>query len=67
MADDVKIFLAALATCPAVAAFIIGMASADNVFDDFMESLQAWFVLTIGFMVVVSAAAALVFVWTWAA
>ena len=66
MSEDIRVFLAMIATCPAIALFIVGLASLDSVFDDLREGFGVWVLLSGGLITLVSAGFGLISVWTWA-
>lgn len=67
MADDVKIFLAALTSTPFLALFLLAaiMLTSDEVVD-IIHALQIWLFITVILAVFVLSAGGLYFVWTWA-
>lgn len=67
MNDDVKMFLAALATCPAIALFVLTMVmlTSDEVVD-IIHALQIWLLIAAILAMFVLAGGGLYFVWTWA-
>jgi hypothetical protein len=67
MSDDVRVFLAMIATCPAIALFIVIMAAMDgSTIEDAREGFGIWALLSAGLILLVSAACGLYAVWTWA-
>lgn len=67
MSEDVRVFLAMIATCPAIALFIIIMAAMDGTtIEDFHEAFGIWALLTAGLILLVSVGFGLISVWTWA-
>lgn len=66
MNGDVRVFLAIIATCPAIALFIVGLASVDSVFSELHEAFWTWALISGALITLVSAACGLYAVWTWA-
>ena len=67
MADDVKIFLAALGSAPALSLFLLAliMLTSDEVVD-IVHAAQIWLFIAATLSVFVLAGGGLYFVWTWA-
>lgn len=66
MNEDVRVFLAMLATMPVVALIMTIAAAANNEFDEALEALLLWAALSAFLLVIALAAGATYFVWTWA-
>ena len=67
MADDVKVFLAALGSAPALSLFLLAMImlTSDEVVD-IVHAAQIWLFIAAILAVFVLAGGGLYFVWTWA-
>lgn len=66
MTDSMRIFLALLATTPAVAVFFTVVVFFHDDIVDGVHALQIWLWSTVALAVIVAGVAGLYYVWTWA-
>lgn len=66
MDPDLKIYIALLVTMPVVAGFMTLMMSLEDQFDDFLETILFWVIISVFLITLMSVIVGLGFVWAWA-
>lgn len=67
MSEDIKVFLAMIATCPAIALVIVGLAASEgHTIENLREGFWVWTFLSGALILLISAAYGLYAVWAWA-
>lgn len=66
MDPDFKIYIALLVTMPVVAGFMTMMMTIGEQFDDFLETILFWVVISVFLITLMSVIVGLGFLWAWA-
>lgn len=66
MDPDLKIYIALLVTMPVVAGFMTMMMTIGEQFDDFLETILFWVVISVFLITLMSVIVGLGFLWAWA-